>query len=279
MTTDKLPEAVDSRQDVPTQHSVAEKVIKDANIESVSKGGRNLKFVPKSRNAKISLVAAGFLSIVVILLLVVMLSSGGSNSSNNAARGLNPVEIKELKPNNNSPGYNPSTSADFGQYSLNLNYPLPSVLKSENMEIKVGQQASWGDGFAIMATSVDRDYRPASEFDYKKIAEAGDELVRVNLLVGNASDSNMLIGYSDLALYAEASGMTKTQPERISEDIYSPRDGQLLGAKQTAKISVHYRVERGQGFYITRSKTFQQKQAKTKNGEEKTPTLSLRINL
>ncbi|HRV75844.1 MAG: hypothetical protein H6799_02465 [Candidatus Nomurabacteria bacterium] len=282
MTTDKLPDTNNTdfeKKDVnPPQHSSSEQVIKDSSIESRSHGFKKLKFIPESNSTKVIYLVAGFVGLILILLLILMLSGGGS-SNKKVNQKSDPVVIKDLEANNNSEGYVDSAPANFGEFSLNLNFSQPELIKSQLSEVNLGQQVSWQDGFAILAASVDRDYRPASEYDYKKVAEAGDEFVRVNFLVGNASYNNMNIGYDDLALYAEGAGLKKTEPERMSDDTYSPRDGQILGGKQTQKISLHFRVKRGQSFYITKSKSFTQNNAKVKNGEEKKPILTLRINL
>lgn len=278
MTTNELPEPKADTEAIPAPHSSAEQAIKKASIDSESQGGRKMKFIPEGRSSKVAFAAAGFVGIIVILLIVVMLAGGGYGNKQTAEQSA-PVEIKDLDPDNNSKGYVQSGPANFGSYSLDLSFGQPAIIKSSFSEAKLGEQISWQDGFAILAASVDRDYRPASEFDYKKIAEAGDELVRVNFLVGNASSVNIPIGYRDLALYAEGANISKTESARVSEDTYSPKDGQILGAKQTQKISLHFRVKRDQQFYITKSKTIDQKQAKVKNGEEKKPVLSLKINL
>ena len=279
MTTDDLPQVneVDSNQNNTGSATPAEQIIKDVSIESESRTGRKLKFIPESRSAKVSILAASGVGAILILLILVMLIGGGKN--NNPTNQSSPVVVKDLDPNNNSDGYTQSNPANFGQFSLDLNYDQPVMIKSNNFEGKVGDQISWPDGFAILVATVDRDYRLASEYDYKKITEAGDELVRVNVLVGNATNANMKIGYSDLQIYAENTQIGKVEPERISEDTYSPVEGQILGGKQTKKISLHYRVKRGQSFYITKTKTFTQNNAKVKNGEEKKPVLTLKINL
>lgn len=281
MTTDKLPEIKEDNQKSPSPpvHSSAEQAIKDSGIKAEAKEGRKRKFIPESKSAKVSMILAIFVAALLVLLLGAMLVGGGSSTKKKTAQQSNPVEVKDLDPDNNSAGYIQSPPAAFGIYALDLNFVQPEMIKSTSSEAKLGEQVSWDDGFAILAASVDRDYRPASEFDYKKVAEAGDELVRVNFLVGNATSASIPIGYADLALYAEGAGMERVESERISEDTYSPKDGQTLGAKQTQKISLHYRVKRGQQFYITKTKTFDQRKAKVKNGEEKTPTLTLKINL
>lgn len=280
MTTDKLPDVENEavKKVAPAQHSSAEMAIKQSAIESESKGGRKIKFIPQSNAGKVSYAVAGFVGIILVLLVVVMLSGGGTKKTG-PQNSPNPVVLKDLDPNNNSSGYVQSPTASFGGYNLNLNLTQPPLIKSASFEATLGEQISWDDGFAVMAVSVDRDYRPASEFNYKKIAEAGDELVRVNLLVGNGSVTNMPIGYEDLAFYASAVGMENTKSERISEDTYSPKDGEILGSKQTQKISLHFRVKRGQEFVLVKSKTFTQNNAKVKNGEEKNPVLKLKINL
>lgn len=282
MTTDKLPhveKGTDSgaKSTGPAVHSSAEQAIKNASIESESSAFRKPKFTSASKSTKVTMIIAGF-GAVIVLLLVVVIALGGSKktSSNNTA---SPVVLKDLDIDNNSSGYIRSPVANFGAYSLNLGVSQPALIKSASFEEKIGGQITWDDGFAVLVTSIDRDYRPASEYNYKKIAEAGDELVRVNMLVGNASTSTMPIGYSDLAFYASVPAMENTEAERISEDTYSPKDGQTLGSKQTQKVSLHFRVKRGQQFAITKSKTFTQSNAKVKLGEEKNPVLSLKINL
>lgn len=281
MTTEKTPESKEDNQEAtPNPHSSAEQAIKDSTIKSESKSGMRMKFIPDSRSGKVSFAIGGFVGLILVLLVGVMLFGSSSTlNKNKSTKQLTPVEIKDLDPDNNSEGYIQSAPANFGHYTLDLSFSQPALIKSSSFEEKIGEQISWSDGFAIVAVSIDRDYRPASEFTYKEVAEAGDELVRVNFLIGNASSNSMTIGYNDLALYAEAIGMDKVESERISEDTYSPKDGQILGAKQIQKISLHYRVKRDQQFYITKSKTFDQKQAKIKNGEEKKPTLTLKINL
>lgn len=285
MTTDKLPKVEQSSKNdngdsaAPAVHSSAEKAIKQSAIDIESKGGRRIKFIPNSRSAKASFVIAGTVGVLLLLLVVVMIFGGGNPKKTTVNSGSNPVVLKNLDTDNNSSGYTQSPTASFGTYSLDLEKSQPAIIKSTSLEGKIGEQLTWDDGFVIMATSVDRDFRPASEFTYKKIAEAGDELVRVNILVGNASPLNMDIGYKDLALYAAGEEMENTESERISEDTYSPRDGQILGSKQTQKISLHFRVKRDKQFTITKTKTFTQNNAKVKAGEEKNPVLKLKINL
>lgn len=283
MTTDQEPKVNNPSEEdggMPAPRSAAEQVIKNAAINSESKGGRKLKFVPESHSAKVVFLVGGAIGLIIILLVIILLLSGGRSSTNkNTTSQSTPVVIKDLDPDNNSDGYIQSPPADFGQFSLNLNYPISSMIKSANYEAKIAEQVSWPDGFSILVANIDRDYRPASEFDYKKITEAGDELVRVNILVGNATNANMPIGYSDLQLYAENSELGRVEPERISEDTYSPVEGQLLGGKQTKKLSLHFSVKRGQEFSITKTKTFIQNNAKVKDGEEKKPVLNLKINL
>ncbi len=182
--------------------------------------------------------------------------------------------------NNNSAGYLQSPNGNFSSpTTLNLSYALPELMVSKADMAGLNQQVAWQNGFTVMAVSVDRDYRPASEFTYKKIAESGDELVRVNFVVGNATGKTMAIGYNDLALYSLSDDGVKKLPERISEDVYSPKDGQNLGAGQTQNISLHFRIKRGSHFNIVKTQTFEQKKARENKGEEKNPVLSLVIQL
>ena len=103
--------------------------------------------------------------------------------------------------------------------------------------------------------------------------------MRVNFVVGNATDQVAAIGYNDLALYSLSDDGVKKLPERISEDIYSPKDGQTLGARQTQNISLHFRVKRGSHFNVVKSQSFEQKKARENKGEEKNPVLNLIIKL
>lgn len=256
-------------------------LVKDAAMESASRPGRKIRFIPKTKGGRLSVGLALGVGSALVLVLLLSLISGVKNSvkKGSPSSASNQVEVKKLATDNNSSGYSRSAAGDFSGYSLDLNFNQPAIISSKAFEAGPHQQVSWGNGFAILVASVDRDYRPASEFDYKKLAESGEEIVRVNFLIGNASSSNIAIGYNDLALYAEGAGMIRTPSERFSEDDYSPRDGQMLGAKQTQKVSLHYKVKRGQKFYVTKVQSIYQPEAKVKNGEEKNPTLSLKINL
>jgi hypothetical protein len=253
---------------------------KTAEMTADSKEGRRLKFMPKGSSSKVTLILAGSgILFIVGLLLILML--GGGESGQRSVNNLNnePVEQKNLEENNNSEGYLQTPPANFENYSLSLNYDQPELFKSEKVEVGFLKQANLQDGFSVFAVGVNRDYRPASEFTYKRIAESGDELVRVNLIVGNAKNSNVPIGYRDLGFYAIDTKGARKEAERISEDIYSPKDGQILGGKQSQKVSLHYRIKRGESFFLEKSRSYQQKGAREKEGQEKNPVLYLKINL
>lgn len=243
-----------------------------------SNGTEKKSLIPKTSKARLLAVAGGLsLLLLVGLALVVALSSGSEKK-------INSLEVSEqsnidLPENNNSAGYLQSPPADFSGHSLDLGYSKPEWLKTSYSEAKLTEQISLQNGFMIMGLSVDRDYRGASEFNYKKVAEAGDEIVRVNFLVGNATEASMPIGYNDLALYGQEANGRKFESERVPEDAYSPKNGQSLGGKQTTKISLHYRVKRDSSFFITKTVAIKQPRANEKKGQEKMPILSLKINL
>lgn len=217
---------------------------------------------------------------ILTLLFLLVLSLGGSNKKQNINNLPSNTDNSSDQPaNNNSAGYLQSQNGQFSDLTLDLNYALPEIIKSQNYEVNLGQQISWQNGFAVLAASVDRDYRPASEFNYKQIAEVGDEIVRVNFVVGNATNQTMMIGYDDLALYSITDAGVKSESERFSEDAYAPRNGQVLGGKQMQQISLHYRVKRGEHFNIIKTITIDQKKAIKSKGEEKFPVLNLKINL
>jgi hypothetical protein len=217
---------------------------------------------------------------LLILLFLLVLSLGGSNKPKTISNLPSDTQNNSDQPaNNNSAGYIQSPNGQFSDLTLDVNYALPQMIKSQDYETNIGQQISWQNGFAVLVASVDRDYRPASEFTYKQIAEAGDEIVRVNFVVGNATNQNMMIGYDDLALYALTDAGVKSESERFSEDVYAPRNGQILGGKQMQKISLHYRVKRGEHFNIVKNITIEQRNAVKSKGEERFPVLNLKINL
>lgn len=242
------------------------------------KGSRSSLLDINSRGGKARIAVGALLSLLILLFLLI-LSMGGSEKKQ-TVNNL-PSEVSEVNQptNNNSEGYLQSPNGQFSDLMLDLNYGLPVMIKSQNYEANIGQQISWQNGFAILAASIDRDYRPASEFTYKQIAEKGEEIVRVNFVVGNATNSSFLIGYDDLALYSVTDAGVKSESERFSEDFFAPKNGQLLGGKQMQKISLHYRVKRGEHFNITKTVTIDQKKANKNKGEEKFPVLNLKINL
>lgn len=233
-----------------------------------------------SHPTKLKFMLVGLvLLLIVVLGLALSLSGGGDKKKINTLDSEDSSEDNGVA-NNNSAGYLQSPNGNFSsEVKLNTGYALPVLMVSKNDEVNLGEQVLWQNGFAAMATSIERDYRPASEFNYKKIAESGDELVRVNFVVGNASDKSMAIGYDDLGLYALTDDGVKKQSERISEDVYSPKNGQTLGAKQTQTISLHFRVKRGSHFNVVKSQTFDQKKARPNKGEERNPVLNLLIKL
>ena len=264
----------------------AERLSKEKTMQISDKPGRRLKFnPPKSRSGKASMLGIALVGLlVVVLILVGLLGKGGDGGIGSVIGGEKTAEEsqiadRDLPDNNNSSGYLQSPPGDFGSSKLNLGFELPKLMATRHDEAGVNQQISWQDGFAVMVVGVDRDYRPISEFSYKRISQSGDELVRVNFLIGNASLYNMPIGYNDLSLYAKLADGSTLESERIDEDTYSTRNGQVLGGKQTRKISMHYRVKRGSSFSIVRSKQFTQDQAQEDKGEERNPKLSLTINL
>jgi hypothetical protein len=273
MADDKNLPKVDDKVDSKTPAN-------GAIMSEQTKGSKSAIFDINSRGGKAKVAAGGGMLLLIIVFLA-LLSSGGKkapsgiqtlDTNNNSSTSNQPT-------NNNSSGYLQSGNGQFSQLTLDVNYALPVMIKSQNYEANLAQQISWQDGFAILAATVDRDYRPASEFDYKAIAEAGDELVRVNFVVGNATDVSIPIGYDDLALYSITADGTKTESERINEDVYSPKDGQTLGGRKTQNISLHYRVKRGVHFDIVKTKTINQPKANKSKGEEKFPVLNLKINL
>ncbi len=218
--------------------------------------------------------------VLLILLFFLVLSLGSSNKPKTTNNLPSETENNNSQPvNNNSAGYIQSPNGQFSDLILDVNYELPRIIKSQGYEANIGQQISWQNGFAVLVASVDRDYRPASEFTYKQIAETGDEIVRVNFVVGNATSQNMMIGYDDLALYSLTDAGIKSESERFTEDVYAPKNGQILGGKQIQKVSLHYRVKRGEHFNIVKSLTIEQKKAVKSKGEEKFPVLNLKINL
>jgi len=233
-----------------------------------------------SKSAKAKAGLGGGLILAIIIFFAV-LSMGGSKKDSNVINTLpsDNSDNSNQPTDNNSEGYLQSGNGQFSDLVLDVNYALPTIIKSQNYQVDIGQQVSWQDGFAVLAASIDRDYRPASEFTYKAIAEAGDELVRVNFIVGNATDVSIPIGYNDLALYSITDSGVKSESERISEDVYSPKDGQILGGRKIQNISLHYRVKRGTHFDIVKTRTIDQKKANKSKGEEKFPVLNLRIKL
>ncbi len=232
----------------------------------------------KSSKAKAG-IGGAFLLFIVIFLAVLNAGGSGKNNSNTINTLPDNNSNSNQPTNNNSQGYFQSGNGQFSDLVLDVNYPLPTMIKSKNDQVDIGQQVSWQDGFAVLAASIDRDYRPASEFEYKAVAEDGDELVRVNFIVGNATDVSIPIGYDDLALYSITDDGVKTESERINEDLYSPKDGQILGGRKTQNISLHYRVKRGAHFNIVKTRTIDQKKANKQKGEEKFPVLNLKIIL
>jgi hypothetical protein len=254
---------------------------KEAEMKAAQKEGRRLKFnIQKSGSSKAILLLVGAGGLVILgLILVLILSGGESNKNTINTITDSPIEQRDLPEDNNSEGYLQTPPANFGTSTLNLNLTQPTLYRSENVEVNLNEQASMQDGFAVLVSSVERDYRPASEFYYKRIAESGDEIVRVNMLVGNATNANMPIGYGDLAFYSVQPDGTRKEAERISEDVYSPKDGQVLGGKQSRRVSLHYRVKRGTEFFLERTKLYEQNSAKEKEGEEKKPVLKVKINL
>jgi hypothetical protein len=270
-------EAESKEKDIPSAGPLD--LAKTAEMTADSKEGRRLKFIPTGTRSKAYLALVGVGGFLVFSLLLVLIFAGGGTDRKINTISRNDVEQKDLEENNNSEGYLQSRPGDFGDYSLDLNLAQNKLYKSENIEVGLNEQASLQDGFLILAVSVDRDYRPASEFSYKRIAESGDELVRVNFIIGNATNSNMQIGYNDLALYSVEADGSRKEAQRVSEDIYSPKDGQVLGGKQSRRVSLHYRVKRSSQFFIEKTKIYEQRSARERDGEEKTPKLYLKINL
>ncbi len=234
-----------------------------------------------SRGGKAKYALFGLLGLLLILMLVLFSALNGGNSKNKGINVLtdNDDDDSQVTVNNNSSGYFQSPNGNFGNYTLDVNYPLPTIFATKYHEAVLGSPIQWESGFTTLVTSVERDYRPASEFDYKKVAETGDELVRVNFLVANATDVVMPIGYLDLAFYSINAEGVQNESERIAEDVYSPKNGQTLGGRQTQKISQHYRVKRGTHFDIVKTQAFEQPKAKKSKGEEKNPVLSFKIIL
>lgn len=226
-------------------------------------------------------VGLGGVFILFILTLFIVLSMGGDGAKKNTNINTLPSDndTNNQPTNNNSEGYVQSPNGQFSDLMLDLSFSQPTMIKSQDYEANIGQQISWQNGFAILAASIDRDYRPSSEFTYKQVAETGFEIVRVNFVVGNATNSSIPIGYDDLALYSVTDAGVRSESERFSEDVYAPKNGQLLGGKQMQKISLHYKVKRGEHFNITRTVTIDQKKANKSKGEEKFPVLNLKINL
>lgn len=262
--------------------SKTESALRQEAVEAGNKPGRRMKFMAnKPTKSKAMFVVGGFVAFLLVGYLLLSLVGQSQNSSKKDAgtSSSGVIEERDLPDDNNSTGYLQSSPANFGNNSLNLNYTQPEFIASKSDTVKLNQQASWQNGFAVMAVGYDRDYRPSSEFNYKRISQSGDELVRVNFLVGNATNANMPIGYDDLKLYAKLNDGSLIESERIDEDSYSPKNGQVLGGKQTRKVSLHYRVKRGSTFSIFKSKKFDQPRAKEKEGQEKEPTLSLTINI
>ncbi len=233
-----------------------------------------------SRGGKAKYALLGLLGLLLILMLVLFSALNGGSGKN---KGINVLtddsDDNQVVVNNNSSGYVQSPNGNFGSYTLDTNYALPTIIVSKYSEAALGEPIQWQNGFTTIVTSVERDYRPASEFDYKRIAETGDELVRVNFLVANATDLVMPIGYLDLAFYSINAEGVQNESERIAEDVYSPKNGQTLGGRQTQKVSQHYRVKRGSHFDIVRTKTLEQPKARISKGEEKFPVLSFKIYL
>ncbi len=275
-----------AEQDNRKKDEIEEKV-KQRSVEALQKEGRRLKFIPRKKGSKQLFTILAVLLIVGLVLLVVFeINKSRSNSGSNPAQknltsqsGSN--DELDVNANNNSEGYHPSGPGDFGSTSLNLSYSAPEFAKTENIEVYLNQQANLQNGYSFKVVSVDRDWRPASEYTYRQIAEAGDEVVRVNLVVGNGTQSNLNISYGGLSFYLEdLDSKVKLNPERFVEDIYSPKDGQSLPAKQTRQISLHFKVKRGASkLSLTRSEQLKQSKANPRLGQERDPILSLRINL
>jgi hypothetical protein len=276
----KVVQSIDSRS-----ISTAEKLTKEKTMQISDKPGRRLKFnPPKTRKGKASFLALSLGGFLIVALVLVSLLAKGGGDPGSVIGAKKTTEDKSatdrnLPDNNNSSGYLQSPPANFNGSKLDLSFELPRMMVSKQDTASLKQQVSWQNGFAVMVVGVDRDYRPISEFSHKRIAQSGDELVRVNFLVGNATLYNIPVGYDDLSLYAKLADGTTVESERIDEDTYSTKNGQVLGGKQIRKVSMHYRLKRGSIFSIFRSKQFQQDEAEEDKGEERNPTLSLTINL
>lgn len=247
-------------------------------LQSVKSEGKpsRLQFLKEHKN--IAALLGGVLMLVILLLVVVMATKSPKKKVANIVASNNSSASK-VPENNNSAGYTQSAPADFQDFSLDLSSDPPQFIATKQFDSKIGEQVTWDDGFTILVTGVDKDYRQSSEFSYKNVAESGDEIIRVNMLIGNSTDNIMPIGYQDLALYLQAADGQKLDAERIPEDVYSPTDGQTLGGRQFRKISLHYRVKRGTTGSLIKTKSYTQSKATKQNGAERNPTQSLSINL
>jgi hypothetical protein len=258
-----------------------EEKVKSSMMKSFSKDGRRLKFIPSGKKGpKSILLITGLILALIIGAAALILSSGRSAPNIKPTASSDDGKSNTVVPeNNNSSGYISSGSADFKGASLNLNYQIPDLAKSEDLKANIGQQLTLQTGFAIKVVSLERDWRPASEYVYKEVSQAGDEIVRVNVVVGNASIKNMDLSYGGLALYVESYEGKRFDPEPATEDSYSPKNGQSLSPQQFRNISLHYRVPRGAKLRLVKSVTLKQDRAKEKDGQERAPKLSLSIDL
>lgn len=266
---------LDSREINP-----AEEKLRETMIDVSSKPGRKLKFNPSDRNKTLKMIAylLGGVLLFSLLLIVVL---GLFKKAPGELDVREPTADRPFEDNNNSKDYKPSLDGVFEGFSIDTSQEVPAIVSSQSFNISLGQQATLSNGFAVIATSIDRDFKPKSEFDYKKVNESGKQYIRVNLLIGNLSQASMPIGYTDLDLYLQTaeSGALKIESQRITEGVFAPVDGQLLGSKQVRKISLHYIINKSAtGLSLTKSIQIKQKENKKEN-IEKNPTLSLNIKL
>lgn len=266
---------IDSRTIDPNEQK-----LRNTLMDISSRPGRSLKFSPQGGSKTIKLVAGVFIAILLIGSTALFVSARLNREPTTVDQNQSVTE-RQFGSDNNSEDYSPSPAGNFQSSSIDFAQSLPPIVKSQNIEAAQGTQATMPDGFAILVASVDKDYKPQSEFDYKKADESGAQYIRVNLIIGNLSDSAMPIGYDDIGLYMDAQtpGNDKIEAKRVTESIYSPVDGQKLGLKQSRKISLHYIVPKNtNNLILAKTKVVIQK-ADKKSGAEKDPTVTLKIKL
>lgn len=199
----------------------------------------------------------GLLRMVVIGVVAIAILSGTAfaaytyGRSNGYKQGSNDVRKEEARKRAAETENNEQSSTEEDEAALDFSLVTPEYV-DETVEGAVGEQIQSKDGLVVYVKSIDRNFQPTSS-SYQP--EDDTELVKVNVLVGNAADAqSKTVKNTNFTLQDSAGGMI--QPADVGT--YEGQVGTLtLTPGNKARFSIVFAVPKNaQGLVFVRKQPY-----------------------